>query len=126
MAQDIVADALNQIKNASRAKKETLVIKRSSKFLLEILNIMKLKHYLKGYKIDENKKTVEITIGNLIECKAVKPRYHVRKNEIEKYMRRYLPSRDLGVIIISTDIGLITHEEAIEKNIGGSLIAVFY
>ena len=46
--------------------------------------------------------------------------------EIDKYIKRYLPSKDLGIIIISTSQGLMTHQTAIEKNIGGSLLAYFY
>ena len=47
-------------------------------------------------------------------------------DEIDKYVRRFLPSRDFGFIIVSTSKGLMTHEEAIEKNIGGSLIAYIF
>ena len=41
-------------------------------------------------------------------------------------MKRFLPARNLGILIISTNQGLITHVDAIDKNIGGSLIAYFY
>jgi len=126
MSQDIVADALNMIKNAKMANKETVKIKRISNLLIEILKIMKQKEVIKKYKIDSKDKTLTITLGNLFECKAIKPRFSVNKSEIEKYRRRYLPSRKLGTIIISTNKGLITHEEAQEEKIGGSLIAYFY
>ena len=50
----------------------------------------------------------------------------VDKDQIEKYRRRYLPARNLGTMIVSTNKGLLTHEEAQEEKIGGSLIAFFY
>ena len=126
MSQDIVADALNMIKNAKKARKETVEIKIISNLLIEILKIMKQKGAIKKYKIDSKKKCMEITVGDLSECKSIKPRFSVDNTQIEKYRRRYLPSRNLGVMIISTNKGLMTHEEAKEEKIGGSLIAYFY
>nr|AJS11600.1 30S ribosomal protein S8 [uncultured archaeon] len=126
MSQDVVADALNMIRNAKKAKKESLEIKRISGLLIEVLKIMKQKGAIKRYKMDLKQKSVEIDLGDLTECRAVKPRFTVKKTDIEKYRRRYLPARDIGTIIISTNKGLITHEEAGEKGTGGSLIAYFY
>ena len=126
MSQDIVADALNTIKNAKKAGKEIVKINRISNLLIEILKIMKQKGAIKKYKIDSKEKTLIITIGELLECKAIKPRFSVDKTQIEVYKRRYLPSRKIGTVIISTNKGLITHEEAQEEKIGGCLIAYFY
>ncbi|MEK6906033.1 MAG: 30S ribosomal protein S8 [Nanoarchaeota archaeon] len=126
MSHDVVADALNMIKNAKKSGKENVEINRISNLLIEILKIMKQKGAVKKYKIDSKKKSVEITIGDLEECKAIKPRFTVDKLQIEKYRRRYLPSRDIGIVVISTNKGLMTHKEAQEENIGGCLIAYFY
>lgn len=121
-----MADALNMMKNAKRARKENVKVKRISNLLIEILKIMKQKDAIKKYKIDGKEKSVEITLGEFTECKAIKPRFIVDKNQIEKYRRRYLPARNMGIIIISTNKGLMTHEEALEEGIGGSLISFFY
>jgi len=126
MSHDIVADALNMLKNAKKAKKKTVKIKRISNLLIEILKIMKQQGAIKKYKIDSKEKTIEITIGNLFNCNAVKPRFTVKKDEIEKYRRRYLPARNMGTLIISTNKGLLTHEEAQKEETGGCLIAYFY
>ena len=126
MSQDIVADALNMMRNAKKARKEIVKVNRTSKLLIEILKIMKQKEIVKKYKIDLKNKSVEITLGNFMECGAIKPRFTVKKDQIEKYKRRYLPARNIGALIISTNKGLITHEEAFEEGVGGSLIAYFY
>lgn len=126
MSQDIIADALNMLRNAKKARKETTKINRTSKLLIEILKIMKQNKAVKKYKIDIKNKFVEITLGDFMECKAIKPRFTVKKDQIEKYKRRYLPARDIGAIIISTSKGLMTHKEAFDEGIGGSLIAYFY
>ncbi len=126
MAQDIIANALNMIKNARTSGKEEVEVKRISNLLIEILKIMKQKDMIKKYKINPTEKSVEITMGNVTECKAIKPRFTVKKEQIDKYMRRYLPARGIGTIVISTNKGLMTHDEALEEGIGGSLIAYFY
>ena len=126
MSQDIVADALNMMKNAKRARKNTIKVKIISNMLIEILKIMKQKGAVKKYKIDSKDKSIEIVIGDLTECKSIKPRFSCDKSQIEKYRRRYLPARNLGTMIISTNKGLMTHEEAQEEQVGGCLIAFFY
>tara|TARA_B100000315_G_scaffold201480_1_gene193976 strand:+ start:307 stop:687 length:381 start_codon:yes stop_codon:yes gene_type:complete len=126
MSQDIVADALNMLTNAKKAKKETVKINKISNLLIEILKIMKQKEAIKKYKVNSKEKSGEITLGDLSNCKAIKPRFSINKTQINKYIRRYLPARNFGTMIVSTNQGLMTHEEALEKEIGGSLIAYFY
>jgi len=126
MSQDVVADALNMIRNAKKARKEIVKLGRISNLLIEVLKIMKQKGAIKKYKIDAKEKSIEVTIGDLSECKAIKPRFSVDKTQIEKYRRRYLPARNLGTMIVSTNQGLMTHEEAQEEKTGGCLIAYFY
>lgn len=126
MSHDVVADALNMIRNAKRAGNETIKINRISNLFIEILKIMKQERAIKKYKIDAHKKSVTLTIGELSECRAIKPRFSCYKDQIEKYRRRYLLSRNLGTLIISTNKGLMTHKEAQDENIGGCLIAYFY
>ncbi|MBS3091745.1 30S ribosomal protein S8 [Candidatus Pacearchaeota archaeon] len=124
MSQNIVSDALNKIMNAKKARKTTVEINYHSKLLSSILAIAKLKGYIKSYKIDGKKMAVEI--DKLNYCKAITPRYAVKVDEIEKYEKRYLPAKNFGVIIVSTSKGLMSHQSAQEKKIGGSLVAYFY
>ena len=125
MSQDIVSDGLNQIMNAKRVGKTELVIKRHSNLLLNLFAIMKEKGHI-DYEVNEEAKTVKVTIVKINECKAVKPRYFVNAGTIDKYLRRFLPSRNFGNLIISTNKGLLNHKDAIEQNVGGSVIAYFY
>lgn len=124
MSQDIVADTLNQMMNAMRAGKEELVVKHHSRFLLSVLAIAKLKGYVKDYRTNGTKLKIKLAVLN--GCKAIKPRFMVPVDQIEKYVKRYLPAKNIGVIIITTSQGLMTHQTALDKNIGGSLIAYLY
>ncbi len=126
MSHDVVADGLNMMLNAKRAGKENVVVTKISNLFIEILKIMKQKDAIKKYKINPKDKSVEIAIGDFTQCKAVKPRFTAQKDQIDKYMRRYLPARNMGTMIISTNKGLMTQEEALEEGIGGCIIAFFY
>lgn len=126
MSQDTVADTLNRMMNTLRSGKEELTVKTHSKFLLSVLAIAKLKGYVESYQVDQTTKSLKIKIGNLNGCNAIKPRLIVKATEFERYIKRYLPAKNLGTIIVSTSQGLMTHQTAQQKNLGGSLIAYFY
>lgn len=125
MSQDIVSDGLNQIMNAKRVEKRELTIKRYSKVLLELLRMMKEKGHV-DFEVNEEEKTINLRLVKLNECRAVKPRYYSGHANFEKYLRRFLPSRNFGTLAVSTNQGLMSHKEAEEKKIGGTLIAYFY
>jgi len=123
MSQDVVADALNELMNAKRAKKNSVLIKKHSKLLLNILDIAKESGYL-DYTIDGNELTIEVK--SLSEIKAIKPRYTVSVKKINDYTRRFLPAKNYGFLIVSTNQGLMKSSEAEEKKLGGCLIAYVY
>ena len=124
MSRDTVADVLNQIMNAKRIGKSSLEIAKRSKLLISILALGKLKGYIKDYSL--NKNILKIEFGKLNKIRAIKPRFTLKVQQIEKYESRYLPAKGLGILIISSSQGLITNDTAKEKNIGGSLIAYIY
>lgn len=124
MSQDVVSDALNKIMNAKRAGKNSVELSYHSKLLSSVLAIAKLKGYIKSYRVQDKKMFIEL--DKLNYCRALKPRYTVKAEEIGKYEKRYLPAKNFGMIIVSTSKGLMTNQTAQEKNIGGSLLAYFY
>ena len=130
MSQDIISNALNQIMNAKTAGAREAKIKRVSKVLIGLLEMMKTGGYVdfELFDKDENSKKpyVIVKILKLNECRAVKPRYYVRVDGIDKYLRRFLPSRNFGTLVISTNKGLMSHKEAVKENLGGSVVAYFY
>ncbi len=126
---DPLADALVNIKNHENAAKKECVIRPASKLLGEVLRIMQEMSYISTYEfIDDGREGMyKINlIGKINDCKAIKPRYAVKKAEFEKYEKRYLPARDIGILVVSTPKGVVTHNAAKEKLTGGRLIAYIY
>lgn len=119
-----ITDVLNRIMNAKRAGKISCETP-SSNLLISVLEVMKQNEYV-NYKLNKETKKVLIEFIKLNECRVISPRFYVKYNELGKYIKRFLPSRSLGIIIISTSKGLLTHKEAEEKKLGGALIAYCY
>jgi small subunit ribosomal protein S15Ae len=46
--------------------------------------------------------------------------------DFEKWTNSILPSRQFGHLVISTNQGIFTHEEARNRHIGGKIIGFFY
>lgn len=124
MSQDIISDALNQMMNAMNAEKSSVVLIRYSKLLISILAIAKLKGYVSSYEMSN--KRLMIKFGKLNGCNSIKPRFIVKSLDYEKYVKRYLPAKGIGILIVSTNSGLMTHHTAEERKIGGCLLAYFY
>jgi small subunit ribosomal protein S8 len=124
VVRDWLSNALNDIKNNLLVGKEETVVWPVNKLMLDVFLLMKQHGFLQNVEVIEKGKykVAKIKIGKLHECKAIKPRFVVRKKFLEKYIKRYLPARDVGILIISTNKGLMTHQEAIEKGLGGVLI----
>lgn len=123
MSQDIVADGLNQIMNAKKARKTNVIINKHSKLLKYILNLAK-ENGLIDYEIQNTKLIVELKDLNYIM--AIKPRYTVPVKKIDYYVRRYLPAKNFGFVVVSTNQGLMDHKKAEKENLGGCLIAYMY
>ncbi len=65
-------------------------------------------------------------VGKINACGTIKPRFAVKKTDWNKWEQRYIPSKDFGMLIVSTPKGMMTNSEAKEKNTGGRLIAYVY
>ena len=125
---DLLAEALNTIKVNRRAGKSECKIPASN-LIKEVLNILQKEEYIKEFEFFDDGKSgyfVVRGIGPINECGVIKPRYSIKKDEIIEWEQRYLPSKDFGILIISTPLGVMTNKEALEKGTGGKLIAYVY
>ncbi|HRS42660.1 MAG TPA: 30S ribosomal protein S8 [Candidatus Diapherotrites archaeon] len=125
---DPIANALNNINNAEMASKQTCTLNHS-KFLESVLTLLKKEGYIKMYKVLDKKPSKQVVVylgGRINKCKAVKPRYPVKKQDYEKFEKSYLISRDVGVLIVSTTQGIMSHKDAKEKSLGGRIIGYIY
>ena len=126
---DPLANALSHILNCERTAKNIAYLRPSSNMLKRILEIMKTIGYVGEFKeIDDGRgNIIEVSLlGKINKVGVIKPRYSFRKGDFEKYEKRYLPAKGFGVMMVSTTKGILSHEEAKKKGLGGKLIAYCY
>jgi len=129
LCNDPVAEALNVVRTHERAGKQECEIRPVSRFLTEILTLFQKNNYIGAFEAVEDGKTGHYKIkllGNINDTKAVKPRFSVKMTDWNKWEQRYIPSKDFGMLIVSTPYGLMTNAEAKKKGTGGKLVAYVY
>ncbi|MGB9676667.1 MAG: 30S ribosomal protein S8 [Candidatus Bathyarchaeales archaeon] len=126
---DTVSNGLTTILNNEARNKRECVISPASKLLGRVLRIMQLNGYIGEFEFIDDGRSGKFKVqllGRINKCGAIRPRFSVRIEEIEDWEKKFLPSRDVGILVISTSKGVISHKEAKEKHVGGKLIAFVY
>ena len=126
---DPLVNALNTILVHENRHKKECIIAPASNLVGTVLRIFQGKGYVGEIEFIDDGRQGKFRVqlfGRINECKAVKPRFSVKVKGLERYEKRFLPSRDLGTLIISTPKGIITHQEAREQNSGGRVLAYIF
>ncbi|MCC6017041.1 MAG: 30S ribosomal protein S8 [Desulfurococcaceae archaeon] len=129
---DTLANAMATLMNAEMRRKNEAVIWPASKLIIRVLRVMQKYGYIGEFEyIDDGRwgKIVVQLLGRINKCGVIKPRWSVRWLDLVKmpqWLQKYLPSRDIGIIILSTSKGVMSHREAIELHTGGVLLAYVY
>ena len=114
--------------NEIRNKKVCLIIP-ASKLASEVLRTMQKHKYIGEFEfIDDGilgKLSIQL-LGNINRCGVIIPRFSVKKDDYSKWERQYLPAVGVGILIVSTPEGVMSHIEARTKNIGGRLLGYVY
>jgi small subunit ribosomal protein S8 len=128
MRHDLLSDVLSAIKNGDKGgKRETIT--SFSKLIKNVLLILQKHNYIGDFEYIDDKRGGKVKIqllGKINDCNSIRPRFYVRKDEYEKYEKRFLPAVGMGFLIVSTNQGILTHGIAKEKGLGGSLLAFIY
>lgn len=124
---DTIGDMIARIRNGGMAKK-AYVKTPDSLLRRSVLDVLKNEGFITDYSVEEVRKGVnEITIVL---------KYYKGENVIKKIERVSTPGRrvyakkdeipsvynGLGISIISTPMGVMSNDQAREKNVGGEII----
>lgn len=85
--------------------------------------------YINEFEIVDDKRAGKIVVelnGRLNKCGVISPRYDLKIKNFEKFIYNILPSRQFGYVILTTTYGIMDHEEAKRKHIGGKVLGYFY
>lgn len=126
---DTLSSGLKTVVNNELRNKRECVISPASKLLGRVLRVMQLNGYIGEFEFVDDGRSGKFRVqllGRVNNCGAIKPRFPVSYDKIETWEKRFLPSKDVGVIVISTPEGVLAHKEAKKKGIGGRLLAFVY
>ena len=126
---DPLANALSSILNDEKIGKHESMTAPSSKVIRKVLEVIKDNGYIGDFEEIKNGRGDSIKInllGNINKCGVIKPRYSIKNDQFEKFEKRYLLERGMGILILSTPAGIMSHNDAKKKQIGGRLLAYCY
>lgn len=126
---DTLSAALSSILNAEKKSRDAITIFPDSKIIKQVLSVMQKSEYVGDHKEVKDSKGNSLKVhllGKINKCGAVKPRFSVTLKEYDKFEKRFLPAKDFGILVLTTNKGVMTHTQAKEKKLGGKLLAYCY
>ena len=126
---NILANLFTTLFNTEDRRKDSCIVVPTSKLSIEVLNTLKKEGYIGEFEHIDDKRGGKFKIkllAKISKCGAITPRFKVKKDEYGVWERRFLPSYDRGMLLVTTNQGVMSHKEAVDKNIGGFLIGYVY
>ncbi|WP_440060048.1 30S ribosomal protein S8 [Thermogladius sp. 4427co] len=129
---DTLANALAAIQNASMRAKSEVLIMPASKLILNVLKVLQREGYIGEFEYIDDGRWGKIKVqllGRINKIGVIKPRYSVKYRDLVEFpdwLKKYLPAYNIGILIVSTPQGVMSHKEAVEKHLGGVLLAYVY
>lgn len=126
---DTLANGLTTVVNNEMRNKRECIISPASKLLGRVLRIMQLNGYIGEFEFIDDGRSGKFKVqllGRINKCGAIRPRFSVKTAKFEEWEKKFLPSREVGLLVVSTPTGVLSHKDANEKHIGGKLLAFIY
>jgi len=129
MMNDPLANVLSKSLKYEQLGRSKVELHPAGKLTKQVLMILQEKGYVGAFEEVTAGRGGVINLnllGNVNACGVIKPRFSVQLVEYEKFEKRYLPAKGVGVLVVSTPKGVMAHEDAKAKGWGGRLIAYCY
>lgn len=126
---NVLADCLKSIINAEKRGKRQVLIRPSSKVVLKFLRLMQKHGYIGEFEVVDDHRSNKIVVdlnGRLNKCGVISPRFDIGLTGLEQVASNLLPSRQFGYVVLTTTYGILDHEEARKRHVGGKLLGFFY
>lgn len=129
MRHDPLNDALATLRNAEVSGHAEATIQPASKLIGRVLRVLQEAEYIGSFEFKEDGRGGRFRVklrGSMNDCGVIRPRFAVKAHDLDRYESRYLPAQDFGVLILTTNRGVLTHSQAKQEGVGGRLLAYVY
>ena len=126
---NIIANLFTTLFNTEDRRKNNCVVLPTSKLGMEVLKTLKNEGYIADFEHIDDKRGGKFKIqllAKITKCGAITPRFKVKKDEYNTWEQQFLPAYNRGILLVTTNQGVMSHKDAINKNIGGFLIGYVY
>jgi small subunit ribosomal protein S8 len=126
---DTIANGMTALMNNEMRLKRECLISPASKLLGRVLRVMQLNGYIGEFEFIDDGRAGKFKVqllGRINKCGAVRPRFPVKTDAFERWERSFLPSKEIGILVVSTPRGVTSHKVAKDEKIGGRLLAFVY
>lgn len=124
-----LAATCKAINNANRKGKRQVLVRFTTKITVPFLEKMQKCGYVSTLTYVHDNRQGKVIVGlngRLNKCGAICPSYCLNLAEVEKFKDRVLPARQFGHVLLTTDKGVIDHNECIATKAGGRVLGFFY
>ncbi|EWG07324.1 MAG: 30S ribosomal protein S8P [Candidatus Aramenus sulfurataquae] len=127
-----LANALVSINNNEVRRNKQAIIMPASKLIVNVLRVMQKEGYVGEFEYIDDGRWGKVTVqllGRINKCGPITPRFSLTYRDminLPDYIRRYLPSKEIGIIIVSTSKGVMSHKEAARQRVGGIALGYVY
>ncbi|HLC38442.1 MAG TPA: 30S ribosomal protein S8 [Candidatus Norongarragalinales archaeon] len=126
---DTLANGLNSMKVAEMKGRKLASVRPASKVMRQVLLLLQKRGFIGEFKFVDDGKSGEFKIslvGKINDIGAIKPRFPVSKKTWEKFETRFLPAKGVGLLVVSTSKGIMSHSDAQAQKVGGRLLCFVY
>jgi small subunit ribosomal protein S8 len=128
-AQNVLANLFVTLYNNEARRKSECVILPTSKLGIEVLKTLQKDGYIGEFEHIDDKRGGKFKIellAKITKCGAISPRFKVKNEEYNDWEQQYLPAYNRGMLLVTTNQGVMSHHEAVNKGLGGFLIGYVY